>query len=138
VNIICEHFLLEKYMSTYRSVSGGKIFTRSKAIFTVTSLRWLYLQHMYYLLEYLFLRITISSVLETIIPMYHEQLLVNVPDRRRRIIHEVFLVGRGQLGSWEFGGGRVWVKGWNRGSQFTSNLRLRWTDPVTARRVPSK
>ncbi len=24
------------------------------------------------------------------------------------------------------------------GGQFTSNLRPRWTDPVTARRVPSK
>jgi hypothetical protein len=28
--------------------------------------------------------------------------------------------------------------GWERGGQFTSNLRPRWTDPVTARRVPSK
>jgi hypothetical protein len=42
------------------------------------------------------------------------------------------------LGFWEFGGGRVWVKGWDRGGQFTSNLRPRWTDPVTARRVPSR
>ncbi len=25
-----------------------------------------------------------------------------------------------------------------RGGHFTSNLRPRWTDPVTARRVPSK
>ncbi len=29
-------------------------------------------------------------------------------------------------------------KGWDRRGQFTSNLRPRWTDPVTARRVPSK
>ncbi len=29
-------------------------------------------------------------------------------------------------------------KGWDRGGQFTSNLRPRWTDPVTARRVPNK
>jgi hypothetical protein len=29
-------------------------------------------------------------------------------------------------------------EGWVRGGQFTSNLRPRWTDPVTARRVPSK
>jgi hypothetical protein len=29
-------------------------------------------------------------------------------------------------------------KGGERGGQFTSNLRPRWTDPVTARRVPSK
>ncbi len=29
-------------------------------------------------------------------------------------------------------------KGWVKGGQFTSNLRPRWTDPVTARRVPSK
>jgi hypothetical protein len=28
--------------------------------------------------------------------------------------------------------------GWDRGGQFTSNLRPRWTDPVSARRVPSK
>ncbi len=34
------------------------------------------------------------------------------------------------------GGGRG--EGWHRGGQFTSNLRPRWTDPVTARRVPSK
>ncbi len=45
---------------------------------------------------------------------------------------------RRQLGFWEFGGGRVWVKGGKRKGQFTSNLRLRWTIPVTARRVPSK
>jgi hypothetical protein len=64
--------------------------------------------------------------------------VTSVPDRRRRIIPEVVLVRRGQLGFWEFGGGRVWVKGWVRGGQFTSNLRPRWTDPVKARRVPSK
>jgi hypothetical protein len=29
-------------------------------------------------------------------------------------------------------------RGWVKGGQFTSNLRARWTDPVTARRVPSK
>ncbi len=29
-------------------------------------------------------------------------------------------------------------EGWEREGQFTSNLRPRWTDPVTARRVPSK
>jgi hypothetical protein len=29
-------------------------------------------------------------------------------------------------------------KGLRKGGQFTSNLRPRWTDPVTARRVPSK
>jgi hypothetical protein len=34
------------------------------------------------------------------------------------------------------GGG--WGEGWVRGGQFTSNLRPRWTEPVTARRVPSK
>jgi hypothetical protein len=41
----------------------------------------------------------------------------------------------GVLGIWK---GEGWVKGWDRGGQFTSNLRPRWTDPVTARRVPSK
>ncbi len=46
---------------------------------------------------------------------------------RRRVI--------GLPGIWR---GRVWGKGWDRGGQFTSNLRPRWTDRVTARRVPSK
>jgi hypothetical protein len=62
----------------------------------------------------------------------------SVPDRRRRIVPEVVLVRRGVFGVrgiWKGGkGGEGWVK---RG-QFTSNLRPRWTDPVTARRVPSK
>ncbi len=53
-----------------------------------------------------------------------------VPDRRRRIIPEVVLVRRWAVG--------VLGIGWNKGGQFTSNLRPRWTDPVTARRVPSK
>jgi hypothetical protein len=35
-------------------------------------------------------------------------------------------------------GGRVQGPGEEWGSQFTSNLELRWTTPVTARRVPSK
>ncbi len=59
-----------------------------------------------------------------------------VPDRRRRIIPEVILVrhwATGVLGIWKGEG-----LGWDRGGQFTSNLRPRWTDPVTARRVPSK
>ncbi len=63
-------------------------------------------------------------------------LQVSVPDRRLRIVPEAVLVRRwviGILGIW-----RVWGKGWDRGGQFTSNLRPRWTDPVTARRVPSK
>ncbi len=29
-------------------------------------------------------------------------------------------------------------EGWDKGGQFTSNLRPRWMIPVTARRVPSK
>jgi hypothetical protein len=61
-----------------------------------------------------------------------------VPDIRRWIVPEVVLVRCwviGVLGIWR---GRVWGKGWDRGGQFTSNLRPRWTDPVTARRVPSK
>jgi hypothetical protein len=62
---------------------------------------------------------------------------VTVPDRRCWIQLEVVLVSWviGVLGIWR---GRVWGKGWDRGGQFTSNLRPRWTDPVTARRVPSK
>jgi hypothetical protein len=44
---------------------------------------------------------------------------------------------RGSWGSGNLEGGGL-GKGWNKGGQFTSNLRPRWTDPVTARRVPSK
>jgi hypothetical protein len=57
-----------------------------------------------------------------------------VPDRRCRIVPEVVLVRRGVngvLGIWK-------GEGWVKGGQFTSNLRPRWMDPVTARRVPSK
>jgi hypothetical protein len=64
-------------------------------------------------------------------------ILVTVPDRRCRILPEVVLVRRwaaGFLGIWR---GEGLGKGWDRGGQFTSNLRPRWTDPVTARRVPS-
>ncbi len=63
---------------------------------------------------------------------------LNVPDRRRRIHLEVVLVGRWAiwvLGIWR---GEGWRKGWERGGQFTNYLRPRWTEPVTARRVPSK
>jgi hypothetical protein len=64
--------------------------------------------------------------------------LFTVPDRRRRIVPEVALVRRWVvevLGIWR---GEGWGEGWDRVDQFTSNLRPRWTDPVTARRVPSK
>ncbi len=63
---------------------------------------------------------------------------VAVPDRRSRIIPEVVLVRRwavGVLGIWR---GEGLGEGWDKGGQFTSNLRPRWTYPVTARRVPSK
>jgi hypothetical protein len=61
-----------------------------------------------------------------------------VPDRRSRIIPEVILVRRwtvGVLGIWR---GEGLGEGWGKEGQFTSNLRPRWTIPVTARRVPSK
>jgi hypothetical protein len=63
---------------------------------------------------------------------------VNVPDRRSWTIPEVVLVRRwtvGVLGIWR---GEGLGEGWGKGGQFTSNLRPRWTIPVTARRVPSK
>ncbi len=64
--------------------------------------------------------------------------MVSVPDRRSRNIPEVVLVRRwavGVLGIWR---GEGLGEGWDKGGQFTSNLRPRWTIPVTARRVPSK
>jgi hypothetical protein len=42
------------------------------------------------------------------------------------------------LGFWELEGGGVGERVGDRGGQFTSNLGPRWTDPVTARRIPSK
>ncbi len=63
----------------------------------------------------------------------------SVPDKRIRNIPEVVLVRRWV--SWGSGNleGEGWVRGGTReGPQFTSNLRPRWTIPVTARRVPSK
>jgi hypothetical protein len=39
-------------------------------------------------------------------------MVISVPDRRSRIIPEVVLAR--QLGFWEFGGGKVWVKGGTR------------------------
>ncbi len=61
-----------------------------------------------------------------------------VPDRRSRIIPEVVQVRRwtiGILGIWR---GEGLGEGRGKGGQFTSNLRPRWTIPVTARRVPIK
>jgi hypothetical protein len=63
---------------------------------------------------------------------------VGVPDRRRQIIPEVVLVRRWAIGVLEIWRGEGFGRGWVMGGQFTSNLRPRWTDPVTARRVPSK
>jgi hypothetical protein len=63
--------------------------------------------------------------------------MVIVPDRRCRIDPEVVVVRRGLFGFWEFGGGGF-GEGRVREGQFTSNLRPRWTGPVTAKRVPSK
>jgi hypothetical protein len=62
----------------------------------------------------------------------------SVPDGRSRIIPEVNLVRHWAvrvLGIWR---GEGLGEGWAKGGQFTSNLRPRWTNPVTARRVPSK
>ncbi len=42
---------------------------------------------------------------------------------------------QGVLGIWS---GEGMGKGGGRGGQFTSNLRPRWTDPVTERRVSKK
>ncbi len=71
-------------------------------------------------------------------PLDVKQCWVVVPDRRRRIHLEVVLVGRGVIGVLGIRKGEGLGKGWDRGGQFTSNLRPKWTDPVTARRVPSK
>jgi hypothetical protein len=62
-----------------------------------------------------------------------------VPDNKSRNIPEVVLVRR-----WAVGVLRIWRgegqlgEGWGKWGQLTSNLRPRWTIPVTARRVPSK
>ncbi len=55
-----------------------------------------------------------------------------VPDSKSRNIPEVVVVWRQTVGVWGFGGGGIVGEGWGRWGQFTSNLRLRWTIPVTA------
>jgi hypothetical protein len=56
---------------------------------------------------------------------------------RNVVLNNVYLdlENPGVSGFW-VGGYMSQVREW--GSQFTSNLGTRWTDPVTARRVPSK
>ncbi len=41
------------------------------------------------------------------------------------------LLGAGQVGFWEFGKGGSMGEGWGKRGQFTSNLRGRWTIPIT-------
>jgi hypothetical protein len=41
------------------------------------------------------------------------------------------LFGAGQVGFWEFGRGGSTDEGWGKRGQFTSNLRGRWTIPIT-------
>ncbi len=58
--------------------------------------------------------------------------IINVPDSKSRNIPEVVLVRRWAgrvLGIWREGG---LGEGWGKWGQFTSNLRPRWTIPVTA------
>ncbi len=51
---------------------------------------------------------------------------------------DVVLVGAHLAQENPWGSGSRNGEGWKRGDQFTSNLGPGWTDPVTARRVPSK
>jgi hypothetical protein len=58
------------------------------------------------------------------------------------LVHNVVLIkcifGSGKpRGVWILYKGSTWAK-WGTRGQFTSNREQRWTDPVTARRVPSK
>jgi hypothetical protein len=58
-------------------------------------------------------------------------------------VHNVVLIecifGSGKpRGVGILGKGSTWATGNTKGGQFTSNREQRWTDPVTARRVPSK
>ena len=64
--------------------------------------------------------------------------MIIVPDNKSRNIPEVVLVRRWAVGVLEIWRGEGLGEGWGKRGQFTSNLRLRWTIPVTARRVPSK
>jgi hypothetical protein len=66
--------------------------------------------------------------------LFSQLYCTGVPDKRSRIL-EVIVVRR--FLTWELGiwSGEGMGKGGGRGGQFTSNLKPRWTDPVTARRV---
>jgi hypothetical protein len=63
--------------------------------------------------------------------------LDHVSQVRDTVLMSVYLEVRnlGGSGFWNEG---LMSKGREMGVQFTSNRRPRWTDPVTARRVPSK
>jgi hypothetical protein len=77
------------------------------------------------------------------LPIYSIKYFTIVPDHESRfhdtVLMGVHLGGRGSLGGigiLEQGANEQRMGKW--GVQFTSKRRPRWTDPVTARRVPSK
>ncbi len=57
--------------------------------------------------------------------------VINVPISKSRNSPEVVIVRRGQMGFWELGRVGQLGEGWGKRGQFTSNLRGRWTIPIT-------
>ncbi len=82
--------------------------------------------------------VVLDTVAVAVVVVFVIVVIVIVPDRRSRIIPEVVLVRRWAVGVLGIRRGEGLVEWWDNGGQFTSNLRPRWTNPVTARRVPSK
>jgi hypothetical protein len=56
---------------------------------------------------------------------------VTVPISKSRNIPEVVIVGAGRWGSGNLGRVGQLGEGWGKRGQFTSNLRGRWTIPIT-------
>jgi hypothetical protein len=65
-------------------------------------------------------------------------LVLDLVSQVRDVILMNVYLDLGNSGGRDFGMGGKWARGGKWEDQFTSNLDTRWTDPITARRVPSK
>ncbi len=65
-------------------------------------------------------------------------LVLDLVSQVRNVVLMNVYLGLGNPGGSGFWNGGYMSQGREVGSQFTSNLDTRWTDPVAARRVPSK
>ncbi len=64
--------------------------------------------------------------------------MLDLVSRVRDVVLMNVYLDLGDPGGRDFGMRGIWLRGGKWEDQFTSNLGARWTDPITARRVPSK